>query len=113
MTEIEILKEVYAALNRNDLPGVFKFFDPEIVRIEWEGFPAEGRYKGLSEVQAHFVQGRSTWAEGGCEPERFSVDGDMFVRVKLKDKFEWVEGRTEDTFTFKNGKIIEMRTSAA
>ncbi len=38
-TEIESLKEAYAALNRNDIPGFVKIFDPEIERIEPADFP--------------------------------------------------------------------------
>lgn len=41
-TETEALREVYAAINRNDIPAVLKFFDPQIERIEFEGFPSAG-----------------------------------------------------------------------
>jgi hypothetical protein len=32
------------------------------------------------------------------------------VKVRLKDRPEWIEGRTGDVFTFRGGKIIEFRT---
>jgi ketosteroid isomerase-like protein len=34
----------------------------------------------------------------------------VYVRVRLKNKLEWNEGRPADVFTFRNGKVIEMRT---
>lgn len=37
--EIAVLKEFFAAINRNDMLVVTKDFDPQIVRIEPEGFP--------------------------------------------------------------------------
>jgi hypothetical protein len=34
------------------------------------------------------------------------------VLVRLKDQTDWIEGRTADVFTFRNGKAIEFRTFA-
>jgi uncharacterized protein len=110
--EIEILKQFFAAINRNDLPGITKYFDPQIVRIEPEGFPTAGTYRGIAEVQEHFAKGRGTWAEGACEPEKFLTNGDkvvvyLHVRVRLKDALDWVEGRFADGFVFRAGKITQ------
>ena len=115
MNETKAIKEAYAALNRNDVEGFVKDFDPQIVRIEFEGSPMAGMYRGIDEVREHVIKGRSTWAEGGCEPERFIINGDRVVvtchvRVRLKDQTEWLEGNTSDVFTFRNGKITEFRT---
>ena len=73
MNETEAIKEAYAALNRNDVEGFVKDFDPQIERIEFEGSPMAGTFIGIEAVKKHVTQGRSTWAEGGCEPERFLV----------------------------------------
>ncbi|WP_413944362.1 nuclear transport factor 2 family protein [Bdellovibrio sp. HCB-162] len=113
--EIAILKEVYAAINRNDIPAVLKLFDPEIERIEPEGFPSSGTYRGLEKIEAHFSQARATWAEGSCEPEQFFVSGDkivvfVWVHVRLKDNPQWIDAHIADGFTFRNGKVIQMRT---
>ena len=74
-------------------------------------------YRGHTEVKAHLSQGRETWAEGACEPERFIFASDkivvfLHVRVRLKNKLEWIEGRFADVFTFRNGMVIQMRTFA-
>jgi uncharacterized protein len=70
-TEIEALEQFFAAINRNDMQGIIKDFDPQIVRIEPEGFPTAGTYRGIAEVQEHITKGRGTGAEGTCEPEEF------------------------------------------
>lgn len=116
-TEIEILKQAYAALNRNDIDGFVRDFDPQIVRIEFEGSPMAGEFQGIEAVRTHVTAGRSTWAEGACEPEQFTIVGDKivvscYVRVRLKDQTDWLEGRTGDVFTFRNGKVTEFRTFA-
>ena len=115
--EAEALRKAYAALNRNDIAGFVAAFDPQIERIEFEGSPAAGTFRGLDAVREHVANGRSTWAEGSCEPERFVVAGDKVVvfchvRVRLKDQTDWLEGRTGDVFTFRNGKVIQFRTFA-
>jgi ketosteroid isomerase-like protein len=113
--EIEILKQFFAAINRNDMPGITKYFDPQIVRIEPGGFPTAGTYRGIAEVQEHVAKGRGTWAEGTCEPEKFLTNGDkvvvyLHVRVRLKDSLDWVDGRFADGFVFRAGKITQYLT---
>jgi ketosteroid isomerase-like protein len=109
---IEALEQFFAAINRNDMQAITRDFDPEIVRIEPEGFPTAGTYRGIAEVQEHVTKGRGTWAEGTCEPEKFLVNGDKVVvylhaSVRLKDSNKWVGGRFADGFVFRNGKIIQ------
>ena len=111
-TEMEALNLLFAAINRNDMEAIIKDFDPQIVRIEPEGFPTAGTYRGIAEVQEHVTKGRGTWAEGTCEPEEFFTHGDkvvvyLHVRVRLKDATDWVDGRFADGFVFRAGKIIQ------
>lgn len=115
--EIETIKSAYAALNRGDIAGFVKDFDPQIVRIEFEGTPSGGTYHGIEAVREHVAQGRSTWAEGSCEPTNFVISGDKIVvschiRVRLDGQADWLEGCTADVFTFRAGKVIEFRTFA-
>jgi ketosteroid isomerase-like protein len=111
-TEIEALEHFFAAINRNDMQAITRDFDPQVVRVEPEGFPTAGTYRGIREVQEHVTKGRATWAEGTCEPEKFLVNGDKVVvylhaRVRLKDSGEWVGGRFADGFVFRNGRIVQ------
>src|SRR5450432_4192781 len=78
-TETEAVKAFYSAVNRNDMQTIIKHFDPEIVRIEPEGFPTAGTYRGIAEVQENVRTGRGTWAEGSCDPEKFLINGDKVV----------------------------------
>jgi ketosteroid isomerase-like protein len=112
---LEVLKRFFAAINRNDMPGLTTYFDPQIVRIEPAGFPTAGTYRGSAEVQAHIAQGRGTWAEGTCDPEKFLTNGDkvvvyLHVRVRLKDTTDWVDGRFADGFVLREGKITQYLT---
>ena len=111
-TEVESLEQFFAAINRNDMQAITRDFDPQIVRIEPEGFPTAGTYRGIAEVQAHVTKGRGTWAEGTCEPEKFLVNGDKVVVylhawVRLNGSTEWTGGRFADGFEFRRGKIVQ------
>jgi len=110
--EIEALEWFYAAINRNDMPAITRDFDEQIVRIEPEGFPTAGTYRGIAEVQAHVTRGRGSWAEGTCEPEKFLVNGDKVVvylhaRVRKQGSTTWGGGRFADGFVFRHGKITQ------
>jgi uncharacterized protein len=110
--ETEVLRRFFAAINRNDMQAIIEDFDPEIVRIEPEGFPTAGTYRGITQVQEHVAKGRGSWAEGTCEPEGFLQNGEkvvvyLYAWVRLKDSTEWIGGRFADGFVFRNGKIIE------
>ena len=113
--ETEALEQFYAAINRDDLQAITKDFDPQIVRVEPEGFPTAGTYRGIAAVQQHVAKGRGTWAEGTCHPEKFLVNGDKVVvylhaRVRLKDSTDWVGGRFADGFVFRHGKITHFQS---
>ena len=110
--EVDALTQFYAAVNRNDMQALTRDFDPEIVRIEPEGFPTAGTYRGITEVREHVRRGRGTWAEGSCDPEKFLVNGDKAVVylhawVRLHGATEWTGGRFADGFVFRDGRITE------
>ena len=110
--EVDALKQFFAAINRNDMQAMIKDFDPGIVRIEPEGFPTAGTYRGIPEVQEHVRKGRGSWAEGTCDPEKFLQNGDKVVvylhaHVRLHGSTEWVGGRFADGFVLRNGRIVE------
>jgi ketosteroid isomerase-like protein len=112
--ETEALREIYAAINRNDIATAVEAFAPEFEWIEPVEYQGGGTYRGLEAVTAHLTRGRGSWAEGSCEPERFLVAGDqilMFlsIRVRLSHETEWREGRHVEVYTFRDGKAIQNR----
>jgi ketosteroid isomerase-like protein len=117
-TETDALAHFFDATNRNDIAAITRDFDPEIVRVEPEGFPTAGTYRGIAEVQEHVRKGRGTWAEGSCAPEKYLQNGEKVVvylhaRVRLKDSNEWVGGRFADGFEFRDGKIVRYLSFGA
>ena len=116
-TQTDALEHFFAAINRNDIDAITRDFDPEIVRVEPEGFPTAGTYRGIREVQEHVRRGRGSWAEGRCDPERFLVNGNKVVvylhaRVRKTGATDWIDGRFADGFVFRDGRIVEYITFA-
>jgi glutathione S-transferase len=114
-TDIEAVKGIYAAINRNDIPAALEALDPQIEWTEPPDFPGAGTHRGHPDVMANISNGRGTWAEGGCEAERFMIMGDKIVafvrvRVRLKDHTDWIDAPIADVYTFRNGKATQIRT---
>ncbi len=112
---IAAVRKFYVALNSNDIPAILKLLDPHIERIEFEGTPSTGMYRGHAEMKEHVKKARATWAEGCCDPQRLITVGNkvvalVHVRVRLKESAKWAEGNVGDVFTFKDGNIVEMRS---
>ena len=115
--ETEALKEAYAAFNRGDFRAFGQIFDPQIEWIELVEFEEGGTYRGHEVVFAHLTKSRQMWAEGSCRPERIIVAGDRIVQfvhvhVRLKHETEWREGQVTEVYTFRDGKIIQVRIFA-
>ena len=116
-TEANALREAHAAFNRGDVPAFVRIFDPQVEWIDPAEVPGAGTYRGLDAVQAHLAESRESWAEGSCEPERVIVAGGRIlqlvrVRVRLKEESEWREGQVTEVYTFRDGKVIEVRLFA-
>ena len=96
--EVQILERFFASVNRNDMTTAARDLDPNVVRIEAEGFPTAGTYRGITAVVEHIAHGRGTWAEGSCDPERYLQNGQrvvvyLQVFVRLHGPSESIEGR--------------------
>ena len=114
-SQTDALIQFYAAVNRNDMQAITKDFDPQITRVEPEGFPTFGTYRGIAAVKAQFASAGGTWAEGSCEPEGFFEKGDkvvayLHVRVRLKDSTDWIDARFADGFEFRDDRITQYLT---
>ncbi len=112
---IEIIKKIYSGLNRNDIDSVMELLDSNVVRNEFEGSPNSGTYRGLTDLRQHIQSGRSTWAEGACEPIEFFPEGNkvvviVHVKVRLKNESKWIDSQVADGFTLKDGRVLEFHS---
>ena len=114
-TDIEVIKQFYSGLNSNDIESAIKLFDENIIRNEFEGTPIAGAYQGLTEMRKNLISGRSTWAEGSCEPIEFiSSNGKtvviVHVKVRVKNNTTWIDAKVADGFSLKAGLVTEFHS---
>jgi uncharacterized protein len=114
---IALLRNAYAAFNRDDIPAAVQALDPDIEWTEPAEFPGGGAYHGRTAVAGYLAQSRAGWAEGASEPVRFLVHGNRVVvfvhaRFRTKDTTAWTEVDLADVYTFRHGTPVAMRAFA-
>jgi ketosteroid isomerase-like protein len=114
---VAVLRDAYAAFNRNDIPAAVQNLDANIEWSEPAEFPGGGTYHGHSEVAGYLTQSRAPWAEGSSEPVQFIAHDNrivVFVHAKFraKDNPAWTETNLADVYTFRNGTPVAMRAFA-
>jgi uncharacterized protein len=112
---IDLLTRFFDAINRNDMDEMASYFAMDVLRVEPEGFETAGIHRGIAAVTQNVRKGRSTWAEGSCQPEDFFTNGDrvvvfLYARVRVHGAAEWTGGRFADGFVVRDGKLTEFRT---
>jgi ketosteroid isomerase-like protein len=112
---MQAVQDHYAALNRGDIVAALQAFASDVESVEPDHYNYGGTTQGLEGVTAIFQNGRSTWAEGGCEPQKLIPAGDKVVafckvHVRLNGQTEWLDGAVTDVITFRDGAIIHRRT---
>ena len=114
---IKVIQQLYTELNRGDIDAMLSLLDKNVLRIEPEGFPSAGTYRGSEAIRSHFTSGRGTWAEGACTPTDFMVNGDktvvtVHIKVLLKNNY-WIDTHITDGFTVIDGRITEYHSFGA
>ena len=111
------LRAAYAAFNRGDIAAAVELFDPQIEWTEPAEFPGGGTYHGQAGAKAYLTQSRESAAEVHSAPEEFIPVGNRIVvfvhaRVRARGSDVWQDVRLADVYTFRNGKMVEMRAFA-
>jgi len=112
---VQIVKDGFAAFGRGDMQGLLASFAED---IEWiipgEGWPLAGTYRRHAGV-ANFFQKISEVSEmSSIEPREFVGQGDRvlvvgFSRGRVKATNRMFEGHWVFAFTFRNGKVTNVR----
>lgn len=111
------LRAAYAAFNRGDIDGAAQLLEPEVEWTEPAKFPGGGTYHGVDGARRYLRQSRDGAAEVISEPEKFIVAGNRIVvfvhaRVLPKGGDAWQDVRLADVYTFRNGRVTQMRAFA-
>lgn len=118
MGNVEMVKGVYAAFGRGDVPAVLAAMEPTIEWFEAEGNPYEPSGKpwvGPDAItEKLFVRIGSEWEYFRVHPVKFHDAGDaVIVELRYEGKYKST-GKTLDAqgchvFTFRDGKIARFQ----
>jgi uncharacterized protein len=110
----EIVRSLYEAFARGDIPAVMQMLSPEIRWTEAEGFPHGGVYTGADAVlQNVIVNLGSEWQTFAVSPEAYVADGDTVVSLGTYTGVYKATGKGfsapfAHVWTLRNSKVVRF-----
>ena len=103
----EIVRGIYAAFGRGDIPAVMQAMAPDVRWTEAEGFPHGGTYRGPDAVLHNVIMNLgSEWETFSASPEQFVADGDTVVSL---GRYSGVYKATGKSFSAPFAHVWTMR----
>jgi uncharacterized protein len=112
---VQIVKDAYAAFGRGDIQGLLAFLAEDIEWISPGGaLPLAGTYRGRAALAGFFQKLSEVLEFSSFEPREFVADGDRVLVVgfdswRAKATNRTFEGHWVMAFTFRNGKVTNVR----
>jgi len=110
---VDIVRRVYEAWARDQLPGPEGLLDAEIEYVNPAGALEPGTRRGIDAFSAAIETVLDSWEVWEMEPERFRAVGDqvaVVVRYRSRGRGSGVEveGRESALWTLRRGKVVRM-----
>ncbi len=111
----EIIRDLYGAFDRDDLPAVLKVLDRDVVWIEAEGFPYGGSHEGPDAVVREVLEKLGTeWDDFNAVPRQFVAEGETVVALgEYSGRFKATGKRFSAPFahvwTLRGGKVVKFQ----
>jgi ketosteroid isomerase-like protein len=113
-TDIDVVKEVYAAFAARDIERVEALLDPDVVFIAVTG-GIIGRtepYRGHEGMREYFSDVARIWDELVLTPREFEEVGDAILvtgRVSARSPSRMISGSTGWVWRVRNGLVVYVR----
>jgi ketosteroid isomerase-like protein len=113
-TDIDVVKEVYAAFAARDIERVEALLDPDVVFIAVTG-GLIGRtepYRGYEGMREYFSDVARIWDELVLTPREFEEVGDAILvtgRVSARSPSRMISGSTGWVWRVRNGLVVYVR----
>jgi len=110
-----VVHELAAAINADDIQGLARLLDPDVVQYGTRGGIDQGRViRGREAVLAYWDEIGEAWESQTFEPEEV-IEGDGVVvalwheTAQVRDSDLEVESSTASLIKVRDGKVMEMR----
>ena len=111
----EVVRELAAAINADDVQGLARLLDPEVVQYGTRGGVDQGRVvRGREAVLAYWDEVSEAWESQTFELERV-IEGDGVVvalwreAAQIRDSDLEVESSTASLIKVRDGTVVELR----
>jgi ketosteroid isomerase-like protein len=110
-----VVRELAAAINGDDVQGLARLLDPEVVQYGTRGGVDQGRViRGREAVLAYWDEIGEAWESQAFEPEQVIETDDIVVAlwqetVRIRDSHSDIESSTASLIKVRDGKVVEMR----
>jgi ketosteroid isomerase-like protein len=111
----DIIRNVYDAFGKGDIPAVLGAMDPQVEWREADGFPYAGTYVGPDAVlQGVFMRLGSEWDGFRAEPDEVLDAGDTVVGLgyysgRYKATGKEFRAQFAHVFKLRDGKIVKFQ----
>jgi ketosteroid isomerase-like protein len=108
---VEIVRSIYAAWERDGFPTPSELLDPEIEYVNPAGAVEPGTRRGLEAFHRAVQKVLEGWETWQMEPEAFESAGDqvaVVVRYRARGRESGVEmeGRESALWTLRDGRVV-------
>lgn len=111
MSNLDLVRSVYDAFARGDIPAVLGFLSPDVEWTEAEGFPYGGTYTGPDAVLAGvFMRLGTEWEGFAAVPDEFIDGGDAVVAL---GKYSGTYKATGKSFQANFAHVWQVRAGKA
>ncbi len=111
----DVVRELAGAINADDVQGLARLLDPEVVQYGTRGGVDQGRViRGREAVLAYWDEIGDAWEWQTFEPEQvIEADGVVVAlwneTVRIRDSQSDIESSTASLIKVQDGKVVEMR----
>ena len=111
----EIIRGLYAAFGRGDIPAVMQILAPDVRWTEAAGFPHGGTYAGPDAVLHNVIMKLGIeWQTFSVSPEEHVADGDTVVSLGIYNGVYKATGKKftapfAHVWTLRDGKVVRFR----
>jgi uncharacterized protein len=108
---VEIVRRVTEAWNRNEQERVVRFLDPDVIFDATRRLINPKTYAGIEGIRAMFAERDEVWGEFRMEPDEFVDAGDRVVVIgrwvgKGRGSGVDVSQPIADVFTLRDGRVV-------
>jgi ketosteroid isomerase-like protein len=111
---VDVIKAIYTAFAKGDVPAVLGHFDPDIEWIEADGFPYPGTFVGPDAIlQNVFMRLGTEWEGYTVTPKEFIAEGDRVVSFGTYAGTYKATGKSfsapfAHAFRLRDGKVVHF-----